>query len=66
MHNEIEPGKRLLQGPGVALVRRPLFLATQSIIMFIAAYVAYLPGLVSLVLPTFPGLWGGVYHESGN
>lgn len=62
---KLNPAKDFGKVLGIALVRPPRLLATQPIIMSIAAYMAYLSGLVHLVLPTFPGLWKGVYHESG-
>ena len=39
-------------------------LGTQVIIQVLALYMAYLYGLMYLVLSTFPGLWEGEYHES--
>jgi hypothetical protein len=39
-------------------------LGTQIIIQVLALYMAYLYGLMYLVLSTFPSVWQGVYHES--
>jgi predicted MFS family arabinose efflux permease len=47
---------------GVARPLRMLF--TQPIIQFLAVYMAYVYGLMYLVLSTFPNLWSKVYHES--
>ena len=48
----------------VSLVRPFVLLGTQPIIQVLALYMAYLYGLVYLLLTTFPPLWEGVYHES--
>lgn len=48
----------------VALVRPFIMLGTQPIVMVIAAYMAYLFGLVYLLISTFPGVYQGVYGES--
>jgi hypothetical protein len=46
-------------------VARPLrMLLTQPIIQFLSVYMAYVYGLMYLVLSTFPTLWSKVYHES--
>lgn len=39
-------------------------LFTQPIIQFLALYMAYIYGLMYLVLSTFPDLWTKVYHQS--
>ncbi|KAI9725592.1 MAG: hypothetical protein M1828_003080 [Chrysothrix sp. TS-e1954] len=47
-----------------ALVRPFQMLATQAIIQFLAVYMAFVYGLMYLMLSTFPMLWVGRYHES--
>ncbi|KAI5777567.1 MFS multidrug transporter [Geopyxis carbonaria] len=47
-----------------ALVRPFRLLATQPIVQFLAVYMAYLYGIMYLVLATFPTLWSEVYHQS--
>jgi len=47
-----------------SLVRPFRLLGTQIIVQVLAVYMAYLYGLLYLVLSTFPRLWEGVYHES--
>ncbi len=49
---------------GKALYRPFRLLTTQPIIQVIALYMAYLYGLMYLLLSTFPGLWEDMYHES--
>ncbi|XPT03485.1 hypothetical protein M3J09_012577 [Ascochyta lentis] len=45
-------------------VRPFRMLLTQPIIQFLAFYMAYVYGLMYLVLSTFPNLWSEIYHES--
>ncbi|KAH8899812.1 MFS multidrug transporter [Thozetella sp. PMI_491] len=47
----------------VALIRPFRLLATQPIVQFLGLYMAFLFGLIYLVLSTFPRLWSAVYHE---
>ncbi|KAF3914598.1 hypothetical protein ABW21_db0209225 [Orbilia brochopaga] len=47
-----------------ALVRPFILLGTQPIVQFLAAYMAFLYGLLYLVLSTFPPLWEKRYGES--
>ncbi|KAK6501438.1 hypothetical protein TWF481_009276 [Arthrobotrys musiformis] len=47
-----------------ALVRPFILLGTQPIVQFMAAYMAFLYGMLYLVLSTFPGLWEGKYQQS--
>lgn len=47
-----------------SLVRPFRLLGTQVIIQVLALYMAYLYGLLYLVLSTFPSVWEGVYRES--
>ena len=48
----------------LALVRPFILLGTQPIIQVLAVYLAYLYGLVYLLLTTYPALWTERYHES--
>ncbi|KAK6341422.1 hypothetical protein TWF696_008498 [Orbilia brochopaga] len=47
-----------------ALVRPFILLGTQPIVQFLAAYMAFLYGLLYLVLATFPRLWEDRYGQS--
>ena len=47
-----------------ALHRPFRLLGTQPIIQIVAVYMAYLYGIMYLLLSTFPMLWVGRYHES--
>ncbi|KAF3105063.1 hypothetical protein TWF594_005654 [Orbilia oligospora] len=47
-----------------ALVRPFILLGTQPIVQFMAAYMAFLYGMLYLVLSTFPVLWEGKYGQS--
>ncbi|KIW88869.1 uncharacterized protein Z519_10353 [Cladophialophora bantiana CBS 173.52] len=47
-----------------SLVRPFRLLGTQPIIQALAMYMAYLYGLMYLVLSTFPEVWQGIYQES--
>lgn len=47
-----------------SLVRPFILLGTQPIVQVLAIYMAYLYGLMYLVLSTFPVLWESRYHES--
>jgi MFS family permease len=59
LHAEFDSDKTLGKALGVALVRPFRLLATQPIIQVIAVYMAYLFGLLYLILSTFPGVWEG-------
>ncbi|KAI9875243.1 MAG: hypothetical protein M1830_008712 [Pleopsidium flavum] len=59
-HPERSPANTLKH----SLIRPFRLLGTQIIVQVLAVYMAYLYGLLYLVLSTFPRLWGGVYHES--
>jgi len=59
-----EPNRTITQTLKVSLTRPFKLLGTQVIIQVLALYMAYLYGLMYLVLSTFPGLWEGEYHES--
>ncbi|KIW28487.1 uncharacterized protein PV07_08147 [Cladophialophora immunda] len=47
-----------------SLVRPFRLLGTQPIIQALAMYMAYLYGLMYLVLSTFPQVWEDIYHET--
>jgi multidrug resistance protein len=65
LHTEWDdPSRTLIQTLRTALARPFRLLGTQIIIQILACYMAYLYGLMYLVLSTFPTLWTDVYHES--
>ncbi|KAF2643088.1 major facilitator superfamily transporter [Massarina eburnea CBS 473.64] len=65
LHTEYDsPDKTLLKILRVALKRPFILLGTQPIVQVLACYMAYLYGLMYLMLSTFPRLWESVYHES--
>ena len=59
-HPERTVGKTLQ----ISLIRPFKLLGTQVIVQVLAVYMAYLYGLMYLVLSTFPSLWETEYHES--
>ncbi|KAL8832154.1 MAG: hypothetical protein Q9191_000427 [Dirinaria sp. TL-2023a] len=58
------PNRTLSQILKAALVRPFILLGTQPIIQILALYMAFLYGVVYLVLTTLPILWTTRYHES--
>ncbi|KAK3052441.1 hypothetical protein LTS18_012287, partial [Coniosporium uncinatum] len=65
LHTEYErPDKTLASILKTATIRPFRLLGTQPIVQVLSLYMAYLYGLMYLVLSTFPGLWEGVYGES--
>lgn len=58
------PDRTFLKIFGAAIVRPVLLLGTQPIIQVLSLYMAYLYGLMYLVLTTFPVLWTTTYGES--
>ena len=58
------PGRTFSKVLKLALVRPFILLGTQPIIQVLAVYLAYLYGVVYLVLTTLAGLWTERYHES--
>lgn len=65
LHTEWElPDRTLGKVIRSSLIRPFRLLGTQIIIQVLALYMAYLYGLMYLVLSTFPSVWQGVYHES--
>ncbi|KAI9780537.1 MAG: hypothetical protein M1839_006655 [Geoglossum umbratile] len=59
-----QPDKTLAKTIRTSLVRPFKLLGTQPIIQVLAVYMAYLYGLLYLVLSTFPPLWEGTYGQS--
>ena len=65
LHTEYEhPERSLVNTLRTAIVRPFRLLATQPIVQVLALYMAYIYGLMYLVLATFPVLWTERYHES--
>ncbi|KAI4165240.1 MAG: hypothetical protein LQ342_001108 [Letrouitia transgressa] len=65
LHTEFEhPERSLTNTLRTAIVRPFKLLGTQPIVQVLAIYMAYLYGLMYLVLATFPVLWSTRYHES--
>ncbi|OGM48423.1 MFS transporter [Aspergillus bombycis] len=46
------------------LIRPFRLLTTQPIIQVLSLYLAYLNGILYLMVATFPDVWTGIYHES--
>jgi MFS family permease len=65
LHTEFDsPDRTLLTTLKVAMKRPFKLLFTQPIVQALACYMAYLYGLMYLMLSTFPLLWNGRYGES--
>ena len=65
LHTEFEHPERTLANTLKRSLIRPFkLLGTQPIVQVLAVYMAYLYGIVYLVLSTFPRLWENQYHES--
>ncbi|CAF9903865.1 MAG: hypothetical protein ALECFALPRED_003017 [Alectoria fallacina] len=65
LHTEFEHPERTLANTMKRSLIRPFkLLGTQPIVQALAMYMAYLYGLMYLVLSTFPALWEKQYHES--
>jgi multidrug resistance protein len=65
LHTEYDsPDKTVFNTIKTALQRPFRLLFTQPIVIVLAIYMAYLYGLMYLMLSTFPTLWTEVYHES--
>ncbi|KAE8381504.1 major facilitator superfamily domain-containing protein [Aspergillus bertholletiae] len=62
--SEMSNNQTILQVLSVSLVRPFKLLTTQPIVQFIAIYMAYVYGVMYLVMSTFPTLWTESYHES--
>ncbi|KAF1952650.1 MFS general substrate transporter [Byssothecium circinans] len=64
LHTEYDsPDRTLLTALRFAMKRPFILLATQPIVQVLACYMAYLHGLMFLMLATFPKLWKTVYAE---
>ncbi|RMZ85410.1 hypothetical protein DV737_g772, partial [Chaetothyriales sp. CBS 132003] len=64
-HTEWESPDRTLSTLLKTSLTRPfLLIGTQPIVQVLACYMAYLYGLLYLMLATFPALWETSYHES--
>lgn len=62
-HTEYEDANRTLTSLLSTSLRRPFILiATQPIIQVLALFMAYIYGLMYLMLASFPGLWTGADH----
>jgi multidrug resistance protein len=59
-----DPNRTITQALKTSLSRPFRLLGTQIIIQLLAIYLAFLYGMIYLVLSTFPTLWSEVYHES--
>jgi multidrug resistance protein len=65
LHTEYDvAGRTLTQTIKISLTRPFKLLGTQIIVQILALYMAYLYGLMYLVLSTFPTLWEDEYGES--
>ncbi|TIA01842.1 MFS multidrug transporter [Aureobasidium pullulans] len=65
LHTEYDdPNRKLSVHLKTAFTRPFVMIGTQPIVQFLAIYIAYVYGLMYLVLSTFPGLWTGIYGES--
>lgn len=65
LHTEYDtPNRTLTATLRISLVRPFKLLGTQVIVQVLALYMAYLYGIMYLVLSTFPGLWENEYGES--
>jgi multidrug resistance protein len=59
-----DPNRNLFVHLKTAFTRPFVMIGTQFIVQFLAIYIAYVYGLIYLLLSTFPGLWSGYYGES--
>jgi hypothetical protein len=65
LHTEFDsPDRTLATTLKIAMQRPFILLGTQPILQVLACYMAYLYGLMYLMLSTFPRLWTGQYHMS--
>ncbi|EPE24341.1 MFS general substrate transporter [Glarea lozoyensis ATCC 20868] len=65
LHTEFDrPDRTVIQTLKISLTRPFKLLGTQIIVQVLALYMAYLYGLMYLVLSTFPTLWEQEYNES--
>ena len=65
LHTEFDhPDRTIVRHLSTAMSRPFRLLFTQPMVQVLAVYMAYLYGLMYLLLSTFPLVWEGVYHES--
>ncbi|KAF3000672.1 hypothetical protein E8E13_001055 [Curvularia kusanoi] len=65
LHTEFDsPDRTLIKTIKIAMQRPFILLGTQPILQVLACYMAYLYGLMYLMLSTFPRLFSEVYHMS--
>jgi hypothetical protein len=65
LHTEFEtPDRTASKVLTTAFIRPFRLIGTQPIVQILAAYMAFIYGLIYLVLSTFPRVWTEVYHES--
>ncbi|TVY36266.1 Efflux pump [Lachnellula subtilissima] len=65
LHTEYDnPNRTVMKALSISFSRPFKLLGTQIIVQVLALYMAYLYGLMYLVLSTFPALWEDEYHES--
>ncbi|RDW69360.1 MFS multidrug transporter-like protein [Coleophoma cylindrospora] len=65
LHTEFDhPERTVWKTLRISLIRPFKLLGTQVIVQVLALYMAYLYGLMYLVLSSFPTLWEGEYKES--
>jgi multidrug resistance protein len=65
LHTEFDrPDRTVAKALRISLTRPFKLLGTQVIVQVLAIYMAFLYGLMYLVLSTFPALWESEYHES--
>lgn len=65
LHTEFDdPNRKFTTHIRTAMIRPFKLLFTQHIIQLLAVYMAFIYGLMYLVLSTFPGIWSGEYGES--
>ncbi|TVY46190.1 Efflux pump [Lachnellula occidentalis] len=65
LHTEYDhPDRTVMKALSISFGRPFKLLGTQVIVQVLALYMAYLYGLMYLVLSTFPTLWETEYHES--
>lgn len=65
LHTEYDdPNKTLWSTLRIAMQRPFRLLGTQPIVIALACFMAYLYGIMYLMLSTFPGLWRSQYNES--
>jgi multidrug resistance protein len=65
LHTEFDdPNRTVMKALQVSLTRPFKLLGTQIIVQILAIYMAFIYGLMYLVLSTFPSLWENDYNES--